>query len=118
MSAVTANAEYFSRRAANALSLFNRIFEFKKLQRLLQRKRHIEMELCVGLSVLRLYQVGQVVYKIGGVHFRLLGNNGFHGKAKNERFTSSFGGLRQKITPESVPHVQHDCFSSLNQSNH
>ena len=68
------------------------------------------------------------------MHFRLLGMNGFHVKEKNERFTtagshcrqkfknanlaSSFGGLRQKIAPKSVPHVQHDYFSSLNQSNY
>ena len=74
------------------------------------------------------------LYKIGGVHFRLLGTNGFHVKAKNEKFTaatfrcrqnlkyenftSSFGGLRQNIGPKSVPHVQHDYFSSFNQSNH
>ena len=69
-------------------------------------------------------------YKIGGVHFRLLGTNGSHVKAKNERctsaisrcrqnlkyenFTSSFGRLRQNIAPKSVPHVQHDYFSSFN----
>ena len=74
------------------------------------------------------------LYKIGGVHFRLLGTNGFHVKAKSERFTavssrcreklkyenftSSFGRLRQNIAPKSVPHVQHDYFSSFNQSNH
>ena len=74
------------------------------------------------------------LYKIEGVHFRLLGTNGFHVKAKSERFTatsfrcrqnlkygnftSSFGRLRQNIAPKSVPHVQHDYFSSLNQSNH
>ena len=72
--------------------------------------------------------------KIGGVHFRLLGTNGFHERAKNERFTtassrcrqnlkyenftSSFSRLRQNIAPKSVPHVQHDYFSSFNQSNH
>ena len=66
------------------------------------------------------------LYKIGGVHFRLLGTNGFHVKAKNERFTaesfrcrqnlknenltSSFGRLSQNIAPKSVPHVQHDYF--------
>ena len=66
------------------------------------------------------------LYKIGGVHFRLLGTVGFHVKAKNERFTaassrcrhnlkyenfmSSFGRLRQNIAPKSVPHVQHDYF--------
>ena len=52
------------------------------------------------------------LYKIGGVHFCLLGTNGFHVNAKNERFTaassrcqnlkyenfmSSFGRLRQNI---------------------
>jgi len=63
------------------------------------------------------------LYKIGEVHFRLLGTNGFHVKAKNQRFTAagsrcrqnlkdenftSFGRLRQNIAPKSVPHVQHD----------
>ena len=37
---------------------------------------------------------------------------------KYENFTSSFGRLRQKIAPESVPRMQHDYFSSFNQSNH
>lgn len=36
-------------------------WEFKKPGRLLQRKRHIKIELCVGLNVLRLSQVGHVV---------------------------------------------------------
>ena len=71
------------------------------------------------------------LYKIGGVHFRLLGTNDFHVKAKNERFTvassrcrhnlkssftSSFGILRQNMAPKSVPHVLHNYFSSFNQS--
>ena len=100
-----------------------------KLIRLLQRKCHIKRELC--LSVLRLFQFGHFE-KISEVHFRLLGRNGFHEKAENERFTaavshchqnlknenftSSFGRLPQKIAPESVPHAQHDYFSSLDQS--
>ena len=74
------------------------------------------------------------LYKIGELHFRLLGTNGFHVKAKSERFTaatsrcrqnlkyenskSSFSRLRQNIGPKSVQHVQHDYFSSFNQSNH
>ena len=74
------------------------------------------------------------LHKISEVHFRMLGTNGIHVKAENERFsaegsryrqnlkfenfTSSFGRLRRKIEPRSVPHVQHDYFSSLNQSNH
>ena len=74
------------------------------------------------------------LYKIGGVHFHLLGTNGFQVKAKNEsftaassrchqnfkheNFTSSFGRPRQNIAPHIVPHVQHDYFSSFNESNH
>ena len=72
--------------------------------------------------------------KASELYFRLLGTNGFHMKAENERFTasgsrcrqnlkyenftSSFARLRQNIAPKSVPHVQHDYFSSSNQSNH
>ena len=37
------------------------IREFKKLRRLLQRKRDIKIELCVTVSVSRLVQVGHVV---------------------------------------------------------
>ena len=74
------------------------------------------------------------LYNIGEVHFRLLGTDGFHVKAKDERFTtassrcrhnlkyenfpSSFGRLRQNIAPKSVLHVQHDYLSLFNQSNH
>ena len=35
--------------------------EFKKLRRLLQRKRHVQIELSIRLSVLRLFQVGHAV---------------------------------------------------------
>ena len=35
--------------------------EFKKLRRQLQRKRHIKIELCVKLSLLRLLRVDHVV---------------------------------------------------------
>ena len=74
------------------------------------------------------------LYKIGRVLFRLLATNGFRVKAKKERITaassqcrqnlkyekfpSSFGRLRQNIAPKSVLHMQHDYFSSFNQSNH
>ena len=63
------------------------IREFKKLRRQLQRKLLIKIELCVKSSLLRLFHFGRVVKKIGEVHFRLLGTNGFHVKAENERFT-------------------------------
>ena len=33
-------------------------------------------------------------------------------------FTLSFGRLRQRIVIKCVPHVQHDYFSSFNQSDH
>ena len=72
------------------------------------------------------------LYKVGEVYFRSLGTNNFHVKEENERFTaagsrccqnhkhknftSSFGRLRQKITPKCVPHVQKIIFShSANQ---
>ena len=35
--------------------------EFKKLRRQLKRKRHIEIEFCVKLSLLRLFHVDHVV---------------------------------------------------------
>ena len=35
--------------------------EFKKLRPLLQRKRHIKIELCVSLSVLRLFHICHVI---------------------------------------------------------
>ena len=62
------------------------------------------------------------LYKIGEVHFPLLGTNGSHAKANNERLTaaglrcrpnlktenfrSSFGRLRQQNSPKNMPHVQ------------
>ena len=71
---------------------------------------------------------------MGEVSFHLIGANDFRIKAENDRFsaegsrchhnvkfenfTSSFGRLRQKIAPKSVPHVQHDYYSSFNQSTH
>ena len=58
------------------------------------------------------------LYEIDEMHFCLLGTNGFHVKAENERLTAaglrcrqnveyenitwSFAGLRQKITPKSA----------------
>ena len=72
-------------------------------------------------------------YKIDEVHFRLLGTNGFHAKAKNERFTAAglrcrqnlkyehvtslFGRLNQNIAARSVPHVHHDHFSLFDRLN-
>ena len=44
-----------------AASYSQGIREFKKLRRQLQRKRHIKIELCVNLSLLRLFHVVHVV---------------------------------------------------------
>ena len=67
--------------------------------------------------------------KKGEVHFHLLGTNGYHAKAKNERFTAASSRSRQnlkyenftssfarsqKIALKGVPHMQHDHFSSRN----
>ena len=47
------------------------------------------------------------MYKIGEVHFRLLGTNDFHVKARNERFTAAYShGFMQS--------VQNYCFSLSN----
>ena len=44
------------------------------------------------------------LYKIGGVHFLLLGTNGFHVKAENERSTAASSRWRQnlKYSPEKI----------------
>jgi len=41
-----------------------------------------------------------------------------NGTSNMKIFTWSFGRLRQNIAPKSVPHMQHDYFSSFNQSHH
>ena len=38
------------------------------------------------------------LYKIGEVHFRFLGTNGFHAKAENKRFTTAGSCCRQNLT--------------------
>ena len=104
--------------------------EFKKLR----RQRYIKIKLCVKLSLLRLLHVDHVVQnrwsalslawyewlrhvKAKGERFTPVGSR-CRQNLKYENFTSSFGRLRQNIATKSVPHVQHDCFSSFNQSNH
>ena len=41
------------------------------------------------------------LYKIGEPHFRLLGTNGFHVKAKSERFTAASSCCRQNLKYEN-----------------
>ena len=54
--------------------------ELNELRLLLQRKHHA-LELCVRLSVSRLFRIGHVLH-----HRRCLALIGFHTKTKNERF--------------------------------
>ena len=42
------------------------------------------------------------VYKIGEKHFPLLGTNGFHAKAKNERFTATGSCCRQNLKNRNI----------------
>ena len=101
-------------------------WEFKKLRRLLQRKRQIKIELCVRLSILRLFHVDHVVQNrrttLSLAWYEWLSCKGrvkdllLRARVvKYENFTSSFGRLRQHTAPKSV---QHDYFSSFNQPNH
>jgi len=72
--------------------------EFKRLRRLRQRKCHIKIIVCVGLSVLQLLRVLVMLFKIGPVFFHLIGTNSFHAKEKNGRFTAA--GSRLSSEPQ------------------
>ena len=75
----------------------------KKLRRLLQRERHIKIELCV--RVLCDYFKLVTLYKLGEVYFLLLGTNSFHVKAENEIFTAAGSCCRQNLKYENFTHV-------------
>ena len=47
------------------------------------------------------------LYKIGGVHFRLLGTNGFYVKANNERFTAASSCSRHNLKYENFTSSKH-----------
>ena len=79
----------------------------------------MKIGLCIRLSVSRLFQVGHVIQNRRiEVQFRCLGTNGFHAKEKNERFTASSGSRCRQNLKTVILHLQHDYFSSFNQSNH
>ena len=98
-----------------AQNLINKVF--KKLRRQLQRKHHIKIELCVKLSLLRLFHVDHVVQN-RRTALTLAWYEWFSWKAKSERFTtassrwcqsfkyenftSSFSRLRYNIATKSV----------------
>ena len=91
---------YFLLKLRIAAIPFSDNREVKKLRRLLQGKRHFKIELCVRLSVSRLFDVGHVV-QIDGVHLRLLGTNGLHVKVKNKIFTAAGSACRQNLKCEN-----------------
>ena len=43
------------------------------------------------------YYMSVALYKVGKVHFRLIGTNGFNIKAKNERFADAGSRCRQNV---------------------
>ena len=109
---------------------FDLITKFKKSRRLLQRKRHIKIELCVWLSILRLSHVGRVARNRRSALFPAW-YKWFSCKGKEWKIYCCVLALSsepkiwnfhvvtcQNIAPKSVPHVQHDYLSSFNQSNH
>ena len=75
--------------------------EFKKLRRLMRQKRHIKIELCVRLSVLRLFQVGHCLQNKPRV-LSFAWHHGFHTKAKNERFTAESSRCPQNLKIENI----------------
>ena len=86
--------------------------EFKKLRRQVQGKRHIKIELCAKLSLLRLFHVDHVVQNRRSA-LSLAWHEWFHNERfttassrcrhnlKYENFTSSFARLRQNIAPKA-----------------
>ena len=103
--------------------------EFKNLRRLLQRKCHNKIELCVWLSGLRLFYVNNVAQNRRSVSFACLARMVFlqrhrlkglllRARVVVRQFPVVVWQTTSKHAPKSVPHVQHDYFSSFNQSNH
>ena len=107
----------------------NNLRKFKKLRTTAAaKKRHLKIELCIRLSVWRLFDVHDVVQN----RRSSLSLAWHEWLSRNERFTAagspcrhdlnyvnftSFGGLRRKTAAKSVPHVQHDYFSLFKQLN-
>ena len=66
-------------------------------------KENVTLKYNFGLSWVSCdYSILITLYKIGGVHFRLLGTDGFHVKAKNERFTPASSRCRQNLKYENM----------------
>ena len=99
----------------------NHFEEIGNLRQLLQRKRHIKMELCVGLSSLRLCYVGNVVQNRRSA-LSLAWHEWFSycglalsSEPQRWKFHVVICQTTSKIAPKRV---QHGYFSAFNQSNH
>ena len=101
-------SRYDEIRQRNPAQLKRHNREFKKLRRLLQRKRHVKIVLCVRWSALRLFHVGHVVQKR---HFRLLGTNGFQIESKKERFDAACSRYHQRLKYENFSSLLADYTS-------
>ena len=65
-------------------------------------KSHTKIEFCVRLpSLFCDYSMFVTLYKISEFHLHLLDPNGFHAKAKNERFTAMGFHCRQNLKNEN-----------------
>ena len=82
------------RRCSRVVDLKLPSREFMKPRRLalLQRERHTKIGLCVRLSSMLV-----TLHKLGEMHFRLFGTNGFYVKKENERFTAEGSRCRQNL---------------------
>ena len=70
--------------------------ELRKLRRLLKRKRHYQIELCM-----QFYPCWSRFKKIGEVHFCLFGTKGPQVKARNERFRAAGWRCSQNLKYET-----------------
>ena len=106
------------RHISHGLSPSDRIKEFRKVRRLLQQKHLLNPVVgylfCDCSKLVTFYEMAMCLFTWlpRMLQARIVFRTSF------ESFTLSFGRLRQKIAPKSVPHVQHDYFSSFNQSYH
>ena len=101
--------------------------EFKKLRRQLQLKRHIKVQLCVKLSALQLFHVGNV-YKIGELNVLSLYRHIWFScrEEKNERSSNINSSMKilRRLLADYVKNFHskecHTCstvvFGSVNQS--
>ena len=120
---------YFSR-----LLCYSKVIrEFKKLRRQLQRKRRVKIELCVQLRLLPLFIVDHVVqnrwtalsldwykwFSCKGKEWKIYRCElPLSSEPQIWKFNVVVLQTTSKHCTKSVPHVQHDYFSSFNQSSH